>query len=350
MSTKRNVIYPLTIIGFCVFILVLAGLFVSSVFAVDYPKLENRSLLINDVSPGVSTNYTLSWRYPSPTTIGSVRLLLCDNAVIEDPCINPGSDFSSATLDSQSGVTGFSIMSQSAGEILLSRAPSGASTVQSAYELGSVVNPAGLQRKIFIRILTYPTVDGTGSFNHASSVVNATTEPIVINGEVPQILYFCAALTISDWCATSSGNFVDYGTLDPINGHSTTSQFGVATNALGGYTVIVSGDTMTSGNKTIAQNLTPNPYTSGVAQFGINLRANTTPALGQDVYGGGTGTVATDYNTPDLFKYTDGDIVASAVSGTLFNTYTVTYIVNVPPDLPSGIYNTTIAYICTAAF
>ncbi len=334
------------IICFAIVVLI----FTSITHAIDYPKLNNRSLEVADATPGITTTYTLSWQYPSATTIGSIRMLLCTDPVIGDPCISPGGDLSSAVLANQSGITGFTINSQSSNEILLTRAPAGASTIQSTYEFTDAINPGGLQRSFYIRIQTYPTGDGTGAFNHASSVVNATTEPIVIQTEVPPILYFCAGLSIDTWCQNVIGDQIDYGDLSPAVTDVGNSQFGVATNALGGYVVTINGNSMTAGNKIIDAIPIPSAVAIGTAQFGLNLRANTDPAAGQDVSGEGIGTVAAEYDTPDLFKYADGDIVATAATGTMFNIFTVTYVVNVPPDQPSGVYNTTIAYICTAAF
>jgi hypothetical protein len=323
---------------------------VSSVYAVDYPKLSNRSLSVGDVTPGAVTDYTISYAYPAPTTIGSIRLLLCTDGNIDDPCVNPSADMSAATLFSQTGITGFSINSQTANEILLTRTPGAAGTGQSTYVFNGVTNPSGLQAKFFIRIQTYASGNGTGTLNHASSVVSATTEPIVITTEVPPILFFCAAITIDLWCQNTVGNQIDYGTLSPTTGNFATSQFGVATNATGGYVVTVNGNTMTSGFKSISALNAPDIFSTGTAQFGLNLRANTNPAVGQDVTGLGIGTVTANYNVPDTYQFNDGDTVASSVTGSLFDIFTVSYIVNVPPDQSAGVYSTTVAYICTAAF
>lgn len=333
-----------------VLLIVISLSYLAQTQAADYPKLNNRSLSLGDTSPGVATDYTLSWQYPAPTTIGSIRLEVCTDGFIDNPCVNPSADLSAATLINQTGITGFSILSQSSDEIILTRAPAAAGTGQSTYVFDSVINPASLQARFYIRISTYPTANASGPFNHFSSVGSATAEPIVINTEVPPILYFCAALTIDTWCDNVNGNHIDYGDLSAVTGDAAISQFGVATNAVGGYVVTVNGDTMTAGNRSIAPLAVPTANTPGVPQFGMNLRANTDPPNGLDVSGVGIGTVATDYNTPDVYQYNDGDIVASAVTGTLFNIFTVTYIVNVPPDQPAGVYNTTLAYICTAAF
>lgn len=323
------------------------------IFAADYPKLNNRSLSIGSSAPGTSTDYAISWRWPSNTSIGSVRFLLCADPYVLDPCgVTPPGDMSGATLTSQSGTLGgFAISSQTSDEVVLSRGGAGGSGIgQYTFVLDNVINPTGTQQVFYIQIFTYSTTNASGTPNHMSSVASATASPIMINTDVPPILYFCAAVTITEWCDSVNGNFIDYGDLSPAVEDIGTSQFGVATNALGGYVVTINGNTMASGNKLIDALSVPTASSIGSSQFGLNLRANTLPPFGQDVAGAGIGVVAPDYDTPDLFKYADGDMVASAATGSLFNIYTVTYVVNVPPDQPSGIYNTTVTYICTAAF
>ncbi|MDQ3065360.1 MAG: hypothetical protein M3Q36_03775 [bacterium] len=345
VSTTGRFLFGLVLINF-----LLISIY-STVGAIDFPKLPNRSLTIEDTTPGVSNRYVLSWRYAQAASVGSIKLEMCTSGGYDETCVSPNGDMSAATLFSQNGETGFSINSQSTNSILLTRGADAVDTVtQSTYTFDTINNPSGLQKTFYIRISTYSSSDGTGAFNHFSSVVNATTEPIVINTEVPPILYFCTGLTIDLWCDNVSGNMIDYGNLSAVTGHYDTSQFGVATNALGGYVVTANGNTMTAGTRTIDQTIVPSAFTPGVGQFGMNLRANTLPAVGQDPYGLGISTVSAGYNNPDVFQFNDGDEVASSVTGTLFDIFTVTYIVNIPPNQPSGVYNTTIAYICTAAF
>src|SRR5690606_37125717 len=210
-----------------------------------------------------------------------------------------------------------------------------------------VTNPATVTHRFFVRIYTYLSTDGSGTAHHMSAVANAVTTPIVVTTEVPQILYFCAGLTITDWCNDVQGSHIDYGDLAPYVTDYGTSQFGVATNAENGYVVTISGHTMAAGNKLITPIETLAPNSPGTGQFGLNLRANTHPPAGADVTGAGIGVVDADYDVPDMFLFNDSDEVARAATGTVFNIFTVTYIVNIDPDQPSGIYNTTIAYICT---
>lgn len=326
-------------------------IFTNYVHAVDYPKLVDKSLYITSAEPGDTASYTVKFRFPSSTNLGSIRLRLCADPYVLDPCsLTPSGNLSSAILTSQSGTSGFSIASSSNDEIILSRTPSSTGTSQMTFSFDGITNPLEVYDVFYLQIFTYASNDASGSAVYMSSVANAITNPILINAKVPPILYFCTALTVDDWCDSVNGNFIDYGDLDPQNGHVATSQFGVATNAVGGYVVTVNGHTMTSGNKKIEALSTPDMFQSGVPQFGLNLRANTSPAIGQDVVGAGIGLVATDYDQPDMFKFSDGDLVAYATTASLFNTYTISYILNLPADQPSGVYNTTLAYICTASF
>lgn len=333
-------------------LLVLSGLYIGRAYA-DAPRVQNRSLRIGTSEPGATTEYTFSWRWPTNSSVGSIRFLVCSDAYVEDPCsATPDADMSAATLSSQSGsLGGFGISSQAANEIILSRGSAGATgTGQYTFVFANVVNPTVVEHRFFVHILTYSSTDASGTAHHMSAVANAVTTPIAITTKVPPILFFCAGLTVTEWCEDVSGNFIDYGDLAPYVTDYGTSQFGVATNAQNGYVVTVNGNTMASGNKLITPIESLAPNSPGVGQFGLNLRANTDPPAGADVTGAGVGVVAADYDTPDLFLFRDGDTVATAATGTMFNTYTATYIVNIDPDQPSGIYNTTIAYICTAAF
>lgn len=150
----------------------------------------------------------------------------------------------------------------------------------------------------------------------------------------------------------------------------------------------------------------PVASTRGIAQFGLNLVANTTtvasgfganalditpdpnscqttPAnagcaawLATDNYAdSGNIAIASDgtgfrgqpllgYRTQDQFRFETGNAVAnsleddadpstvgnSAQGGTDGQIYTVSYIANVPGNLPAGTYTTTLTYICTPTF
>ena len=350
MSIKRSFKKPvLNVVWFLPVIMLLAWLALPRPTALAQKPIT-RSLTIGDTTPAAVTDYTISWQYAAPFTVGSMRFEFCDTGYIEDPCGNPGGSFATATLAAELGETGFSVLSQSANQILVSRPAALTTNNTVLYTFSNVTNPGGLPTSFFIRILIYPSSDGTGPYNNAGSVMSSTTTPIVINTEVPPELVFCVGLVVTDNCADFSGNWIDYGDLTPVVTDFGTSMFGVVTNASGGYVVTANGIAMTSGSNVITAINPPNLSFIGTSQFGMNLRANTVPAVGQDPGGLGTSVIGTGYDTPDVFKFVSGDIVALAPAPTFFNMFTVSYIVNVSPAQPGGIYNTTITYVCTAAF
>jgi hypothetical protein len=108
---------------------------------------------------------------------------------------------------------------------------------------------------------------------------------------------------------------------------------------------------MEAGTHVINNLSSPRASAPGNSQFGINLVANSVPGLGEDPDGTYTNANPTpNYAIPDKFTYNDGDVVASSPNVALVRRFTVTYIINVPPDLRAGVYTTTITYICTGRF
>jgi hypothetical protein len=124
----------------------------------------------------------------------------------------------------------------------------------------------------------------------------------------------------------------------------------VATNGAAGYNISLGGTTMTSGNNVINAMAVDDVSRPGVSQFGINLRANTTPAIGSEPSGPGLGTPTADYNIPDRYKFSSGEIIAGYTGPEDTRRYTVSYIVNVNNTQPVGIYVTTITYVSLANF
>jgi hypothetical protein len=317
----------------------------------DGPKLLRRVLQLDSSLIGATTRHTFRWKWPSNDLVGSIKLQYCTRPDVGFPCIPvPGVDASAATLTTQIGETGFSILSQTADTIILTRPVLMAnSALDNTYSLSNIVNPSD-PGEFFVRINTYTSTNATGPFSTESEVVNSAVIGIDVNAIVPPILHFCVAEFISDYCQTSGRTYFDYGILDETNTRYAQTQMQIATNARNGYVIVLAGNTMTSGNSIIDALSVPTASSLGESQFGINMRANTTPPIGQDVTGLGNGAINPDYDTPDMFKFNNGDTLASTASGSFYNIYTVSYVVNVPPDLPAGVYNTTVTYIATGSF
>ncbi len=331
-------------------------------------RFNDRSLLIYNNTPGITTTYKISFTYNNlavpTTTVGSIDLLFCydpipsepinaENPVDHHPCVTPtGLDVSHAVLADQTGETGFSILSETTNEIILTRTPGAVNETPSSYTFSNIVNPSDTSRTFAARMSDYASTDATGAVINLGSIVSEVGNGVVLQTQVPPILVFCVGHQVSQDCSsTRGGNYTDLGAVDPTQTLTTTSQMAAGTNATGGYVITANGTTMEAGNNVINALTTPTVSAPGNSQFGINLVANDTPHVGSDPDGAFTNAVvSTDYDTPDEFMYQDGAIVASAPNVSLVRRFTVSYIVNTPPDLRAGVYTTTLTYICSGRF
>lgn len=326
----------------------------SSLFHVHAVRLTDRRLdLSTSVVGATNVTYLFSFGITTPASLGSVELELCTNDPFPlTPCTAPaGLDMTGAILSNQTGEVGFSIdASSTANKIVLTRAPS-ASTVQPvSFTFTGITNPT-LVATYYVRLVTFASNDATGPFTDYGGIAWATTNNFNVNGEVPPYLHFCTGVTIPTYdCGTATGSNIDFGNLSPSATASATSQFLAATNAAFGFNVSIYGVTMTSGSNTIPALATQTFAAPGNGQFGINARANTIPAKGSDPSGPGTAILDPNYATPDLYRFSDGDMIASSTGTSDFRRFTATYIVNIDSAQPAGIYTTTITYVCLANF
>jgi len=345
-STGRfAVISVILIVGF-----ILPLLSVGSSYA-DPIKLLHRLLQQSTDLTGATSVHTFRWKYPDTELLGAIEFDYCTNPYANLSCDAPdGIDVSGATLTNQVGETGFTILSQTTSQIILTRTPFVVNpALDNLYEFSNVINPT-TAGQYAVRVKTYTSADTSGLVNDDCDIAFSTVGPITVNAEVPPFLFFCVSEFITDYCQSSGRTFFDFGDFDTTQTNTAQTQMQIATNAQNGYTITMGGNTMTSSNHIIDALSVPTASSVGTSQFGVNLRANTSPAIGQDEQGIGIGTISPDYDTPDLFKYGKDDVLASAVTGSNYNKYTVSYVVNVPPDLPAGVYNTTVTYIATASF
>ena len=316
-------------------------------------RFTDRSLFLYDVTPSATTKYKVSFTYTTQTSIGSVDMLFCMDPIPTDPCDPPaGLDVSHASLTSQSGETGYAISNQSSNHIVLSRSPQAVGNTPSVYELSGVVNPSDTSHSFSIRLSDYASQDASGSLVDLGSILSEVTTGVTLETQVPPILVFCVGQQVSLNCSNNNGNYyTDMGGLDPNSTLTATSQMAAGTNASNGYVITANGTTMEAGTHVINALSSPTTSAAGNSQFGINLRANSTPNIGSDPDGAFTNAIVMpNYDTPDEYMFQDGDEVASAPEVSLVRRFTVSYIVNSPPDLRAGVYTTTITYICSGRF
>jgi hypothetical protein len=317
-------------------------------------RFLDRSLLIFNGSPGVTTDYQVSLTYNTLATVGSIDMLFCKDPIPQDPCDPPaGLDVSGATLSDQQGNTGYSVVAVSSYHLILTRTPAMVDGTPSSYTLSGIVNPTEIAA-YSIRLSDYASSNATGAVIDRGGVVTQVNVAIQIATQVPPMLVFCVGGTVEDNCAGSNGsNFADLGTIDDENNTTlySNSQMAAGTNASNGYVITANGTTMVAGTHQIDPIPAPTFSTPGNNQFGINLVANTEPNTGADPdLGGLTAYPAPNYSTPNMFMYKDGDVVAEAPHVSLMRRFTVTYVINTSPLLHPGVYTTTITYIATGRF
>jgi len=275
-----------------------------------------------------------------------------------------------ATLGSNTGaISGLSLVNTTNGAPYLTRAAASVTPGSVTIRLDSVTNPTAANTTFFVRISTFATTNATGGTTDTGVVTASTANPIVLTGIMPESLIFCTGGTVvttggvPDCTTATSGSISFNQEFSPTNTATATSQMAASTNASSGYAITVNGPTLTSGANTIAGMAVAGVGVRSTAQFGLNLKANTTttstPAVGTEVAPAPNGTnlrgqASTGYNTVDQFKFVTGDNVAKsdnvAPGPTDAQIFTVSYIVNVPGSQTAGTYTTTLTYICTPTF
>lgn len=161
---------------------------------------------------------------------------------------------------------------------------------------------------------------------------------------------------------------VNLGNLSTTATATGTAAFHVRAYIDSGYTVqtVSQPPTTTSGSQshTLAAMTSLGTSTIGTEQFGINLRANTSPAtFGADPANQPSNTyafgqAASGYNTVNQYKYNPGDIIAcSGSGGTCGNAsgwgltnYTIAYIANISLVTPAGNYSMTQDLVAIATY
>jgi len=141
-----------------------------------------------------------------------------------------------------------------------------------------------------------------------------------------------------------TGGVLDLGVLSAFTTSSASTSFSVKSYLASGYVVTIAGEAPT--NKTgyvVASMSTAGTSQIGQEQFGINLRQNTTPAVGADAIQVPSttfsfGAASTGYGTANSFKFVPGDQIASSPSSSGQTNYTLSMITNIGTLTPTGAF------------
>lgn len=315
----------------------------------------DRSITIGNSEPSISTFHIFTYSLIGGSDIGSIKFEYCSNTpIFSSPCIPPsGLDTSFTNLASQSGETGFDFdsINSSPNVIVIKRSISSVSVSgQSSYRFDNIINPSSSNTSYYVRISTHSSVDGSGPYSDRGSVVFSINDSILLKAYVPPYLIFCAAQSLGDNCTSIGSSNLNMGTLSASSPSLTTSQIAGASNSVNGYSVYAIGYTLTSGNNIITSLVNPSSSAPGTSQFGINLRGNTSPSIGNEPIGSGTLLPFSDYGIQNKFKYISNDVIAKSAFSSDYNILTVSYIANVDDNQPAGIYTTTITYLAISTF
>jgi len=318
-------------------------------------QLQQRTLaLSSNLANATNVTYAIGFSGQSGGIVGSIRLQLCtENPFPGTPCTAPSDlDMRSATLVSQTNMTGFTVVtSATPNEVTLSRAALMATPGISTYVLQGIINPSQTGT-IYGRLETFASSDTTGpSHDSGGLAISISPSGVQIQTYVPPFLIFCIGSTINGHdCSSASGNYIDFGVLSPDNTATSHTLLVVATNDDYGYTISAAGTTLTSGINIIPPLTSPDVSRKGVSQFGMNLRANSTPSFGSDPGDIGLGQPTPSYNQSNSYKFASGDVLASYNQPDNFRVFSVNYIVNVSKSQAAGVYVTTLTYVAVASY
>lgn len=320
--------------------------------AADAAGLSSRSDTMSTSQAAVTASHVIGFTTATGASVGSIGFDFCTTA--DGSCTVPGGLVTTtATLSAQSGAVGFTLVNATNGAPYLTRAAVSLPALTAvSYTFDNITNPTAINTSFYVRITTYTGTDGATGPVDTGNVAASTAEPIQLTGVTPELLIFCVGTTISGDCSTVSGNSIDFGDFSPIATNDGTSVMQASTNAGSGYNISVNGTTLESGTNSIGALASQTASATGSPQFGLNLRLNTTPSVGADPTGGGgaVGTYTANYGTANQYRFVSGDTVAQATVPTNANTFTSSYVVNIPGLQAAGVYTTTMTYICTANF
>lgn len=351
LGTKSN-----TYIAIVISIVLTAALLIRAVpfaYAANSLLLNRYDQLSTPTASATST-HNIGFTVSDPTSIGSVVFEFCGNSpVFGVPCIAPsGFDASAAVLSSQTGETGFSISPlSSSNSIILTRPVVAPNAIPATYVFTGMINP-NIAGTFYIRMSTYNSTDGTGTSIQEGGAAMAIVSGLNVSAEVPPWLKFCVSVTISGVdCSSATSYLIDIGELSTVSANKASWEFVVGTNAGYGYSVSMHGTTLTSGNNVIPSLPTQTSSQPGTSQFGVNLRANSSPLIGAEPSGPGTrGVVTPEYATANVYRFQTGDTVVTANGTDDMHKFTTSFIANVSKSQAAGVYTTTISYICLANF
>ncbi len=345
-----------------------------------------------------AVTYTVTFTTATAGTIKSMVFDFCQNSpIINDTCTAP-SGFSVGTptvsgffINAVSQAAGWTFASANTNRTLTFTNATGVAVLANqviTFNLTTATNPNNTNTTFYSRILTYPNSagadsaatypatgsgggPGVGNAFDAGGVAMSTTNQINITSKVQERLTFCVYTGAT--CA-AGGNAVNLGdtngVLDPAGPYvDKTTTYDVSTNATGGATLRLKGDTLKNGAFSInAAGASAVASSAGTEQFGLcnyqssgsglttvspynNASCSTTSqSAGTGTTGGvGSAQFAFDTNASTGTLSTYGQSFATKAAGTT-STGKIAFLGNISSTTQAGIYTTTLTFIATGVY
>lgn len=153
-----------------------------------------------------------------------------------------------------------------------------------------------------------------------------------------------------------TGSNANLGALSSSVAKTATGSFSVLNYTSSGYIVQIIGDTPSNGSHNLTNMASAAASSVGTEQFGINLVANTSPTtfgadpVQQPSTAFSYGAAATGYNTTNLYKYVNGQTIATASRASGKTDYTISYLANISIATPNGSYSSNQVLVCVGNY
>ena len=143
---------------------------------------------------------------------------------------------------------------------------------------------------------------------------------------------------------TVNGANIDVGVLKSNTTKTANATFSVSAYLTSGYNIINASDPPVYNGYYLNNLTSPTASVMGTEQFGMNLKANTSPAtFGADpvqtlgpTYG--FGQAAIGYDIANMYKYVKNDTIALSGQSSSITNFTISYIFNVSDSTVGGLY------------
>jgi hypothetical protein len=354
-------------------ILVAVSMLSGWVGRVSAAQVTTRSIRISNSTPAANNViYRVEFNVATTGNIGGIAIDFCSNTpIIGDSCTAPGGfNVNESTLTVNNQTVNIQTLAVDAATttntLILTRTASSLSSGATVnFELGNgtnaMHNPTAVG-SFYARIYTYATSAAaqghstntpTGYVDYGG-IALSTAAVINITARVMETLSFCVYnTTCGDDPSITIGHTVGTTTvIDENNIDTANVNFSISTNANGGASIRMKGDTLKSGANDINAAGSAVTFTNGTERFGLRLSASGTNITATAPYNGAAGAyglVVSGAGTDDVTSTYGGQI--ANLSGPVNNSVsTVTFAAAASNTTAAGTYTAAQQLIATGTF